>query len=479
MERILTNSQMRDADKYTIDKLGISSEELVERAGLAVADEINRRFLGGRILVCIGNGNNGADGQVVAKLLSTRHGFTVNTINVSNGIFKAFEKEYDIIVDCIFGTGLNREVEGKYKKAIELINASNAFVVSCDIPSGLNGDTGIPMGIAVKSNLTIAIQEFKLGHFINDGPDYCGEVIAKDIGISIWGDDYVTRLSKSFVKTFFDERKRNVHKGNFGKACVFGGSKSFPGSVLLSLNALTTLKMGVGYSNIAFPETIYKSVAGIIPECTVTPIKDENGNVVFAEESLKNIIKNNAISFGMGIGVSIEVYKALEYLLKNYKGNLLIDADGLNTLAEYGLDILKSASCNIVVSPHIGEFSRLTKRSKQEILSNEIEIAKGFAKQYNVVVVLKSSSSIITDGEKVVLNTTGCSGLAKGGSGDVLSGVICGLLARCENHFDAACVGPYIFGLAGEFAQKEQNEYSITATDVINNIYKAIDFVRD
>lgn len=479
MQRILTNAQMREADLYTIEKLGVSEEDLVWRAGRAIADEINRRFMGGRVLVCIGKGNNGADGTVVAQLLSKTHGFTVKTVNVQNGIFKVFENDFDIIVDCIFGTGLNREVEGKYKTAIELINSSKAFVISCDIPSGLNGDSGMPMGACVKANLTIAIQEFKLGHFINHGKDFCGEVIVKDIGISIWGDDYITRITPSTAKKFFLKRPSNVNKGNFGKVSVFGGSKSFPGSVLLSLNGLTALKMGTGYSNLAVPNSLTNIYSCINPELTITSIDDIDGNILLDPKSLDKLMSYNSIAFGMGIGVTQEVYKTLSFILQNYKGKLLIDADGINCLSKFGVDILKNKSCSVVLTPHIGEFARLIDTDKQLILRDCVSFAKEFAKKYNVVLILKSNSTIITDGERIVLNTTGCSGLAKGGSGDVLSGICAGLLARTNEVFEACCVAPYLFGLAGEYAQKEQNEYTITATDVINALPRVINSFDD
>ena len=160
MERVLTSAQMRQADEYTINQLGVSEQTLVIRAGTAVAEVIKKRFKGGRVLVCIGCGNNGKDGEIVAKELAKTHGFSVQTVNVKNGIFKIFDKKFDIIVDCIFGTGLNRLIEGKYKTAIEKINTSGAFVVACDIPSGLSADNGLPLGCSVKANLTVAIQEY-------------------------------------------------------------------------------------------------------------------------------------------------------------------------------------------------------------------------------------------------------------------------------------------------------------------------------
>lgn len=479
MERILTTAQMREADLVTIERLGVASEVLVERAGSAVAKEIITRFAGGRVLVCIGKGNNGEDGKVIAQLLSKRHGFNVLTVNVNNGIFKVFDNQFDIIVDCIFGTGLNKTVEGKFEKCINLINKSNAFVVSCDIPSGLNGDTGLAMGVAVKANLTVAIQELKLGHFINDGPDYCGEVVAKDIGISIWGEDYITRITNSIAKKYFPVRNRNVNKGCFGKACILGGSKSFPGSVLLSYNALTALKMGLGYSNLAVPESLFNSLLTVSPECTMTILKEKDGFIDYCESSLEKLLKYDCIALGMGLGVSQAVYKTLCFLLEKYSGKLVLDADALNSLAKFGVDVLKNVKCKVVITPHVLEFARLLNIDKEKVITNSISLAKSFANEYNVVVLLKSATSIITDGNHVVLNTTGCSGMAKGGSGDVLSGIMSGVLTRADDFFEGVCVAPYVFGLAGEIAQKEQNEYTITASDIIKALPKAIDKIRD
>lgn len=474
MERLLTVEQMKFADEYTINNLGLSREILTERAASAVVTEIKKRLYGGRVLVCIGKGNNGEDGKLIAKMLSVLHGFTVATLNVTNGIFKMFDKKFDIIVDCIFGTGLNREVEGKFKTAIEKINESGAFVVACDIASGLNGNTGRAMGIAVKANLTVAIQEYKIGHFLNDGPDYSGEIVAKDIGISIWGEDFTKRLTDADLEKYFRKRPRNVNKGSFGKTAVIGGSKKFPGSVLLSLNALASLKMGNGYSNLAVPDCIYNAVAGRNPECTMTVLNDDGENLIFDQDKLEKLLTYDALAIGMGIGVTEENYKIISYILENYKGRLLIDADGLNTISKFGLDVLNDKKCKVVLTPHIGEFSRLTGINKTEILTDPIPFAKDFAKKYKVVLLLKSAVSLITDGENVYLNTTGNSGMAKAGSGDVLSGLTVGLLARKVDFFDAVTSASYIFGKAGEFAVKEKNEYTVTAMDIIEALPSVI-----
>jgi len=478
MERVLTTEQMRSADRYTIDVLGVDENTLVQRAGDAVAQEIIKRFLGGRVLVCVGNGNNGADGRVVAEILCKTHGFSVSVLNVSTGMFKLFDKKYDIIVDCIFGTGLNRIVEGKYRKVIENINDSDAYVISCDIPSGINGDNGKVMGVAVKANLTIAIQELKLGHFLGEGIEYSGNVIAKDIGISIWEDGVANRLTNTSVSKYFQTKPRNVHKGSFGKSAIIGGSKDFSGSIILSKNALTAMKTGVGYSAVGVPESIFPYLVGTNPECILISIKD-NGNVMVLDiESLDKFLDYDCISVGMGLGTTEHGYQIVKYLLENFNGVLVIDADGLNCLAKYGLEILKNKKCRVVLTPHIGEFSRLTGIEKGKIIENPIEIAKDFAKEFDCVVLLKNAVSIITNGEQTIINTTGCSGLAKAGSGDVLSGVLCGVLPRCEDLTLGVAVGAYVFGKAGEYATAKQNEYTVTASDVINELTTVINEFR-
>ena len=474
MERVLSVKQMVDSDNFTINHLGVPQETLVMRAGSAVAEEIIKRYHGGRVLVCIGKGNNGEDGKVIAKILSNTHGFFVTTLTVSNGIFKAFDNTYDIIVDCIFGTGLSRDVEGVYRTAIEKINKSNAKVVACDIPSGLNGDTGLPQGISVRANLTVAIQEYKLGHFLNDGPDYCGEIIAKDIGISIWEDDCVKKLSSADVKKYFPKRQRNTHKGSYGKVAIIGGSKSYSGSAMLSLNALTALKMGVGYSTLFVPESLFSVYAGVYPECIISTLNDDKGFVKFDPSKLTDTLNCKAIAIGMGIGVSEEVYKIIKFYLENYSGTLLIDADGLNTLSKFGVEVLKNKKCQVVLTPHIGEFALLTNKSKQEILSNAIGCARAFAKEYNVTLALKSATTVITDGNTIYINTTGNSALAKAGSGDVLSGISVGVLSRTTDITEGVAAACYLLGKGAEIACEGENEYVVTASNVVGALGRAI-----
>ncbi len=466
MERLLTAEQMRIADEYTINKLGVPGDVLVERAGVAVAEEITKRFFGGRVLVCVGKGNNGADGKVVSEILSKKHGFSVATLNVHNGIFKLFEKKFDIIVDCIFGTGLNREVTGKYKEAIEKINSTGAYVVSCDIASGLNADNGKVMGTCVKADLTVAIQELKLGQFLNDGPDYSGEIVAKDIGISIWDDKVCHKLRSKDVAKYFAPRKRNVNKGDFGKAGIIGGSNNYPGSAILAYNALSALKTGVGYSYLSVPKELIPTMLTVCPEAIVSAFDEVNG--------LVNILMCGAISIGMGMTDSEKTYETVKYLLKNYEGKLVIDADGLNALSKFGKKILKDKKCEVVLTPHIGEFARLLGVEKGKVIENSVILTRDFAKEYGVTVLLKSAVSVISDGDITFINTTGNSGMAKAGSGDVLSGILAGLLARGLSGADGVAVAAFVFGKAGELAKEEHGEYSVTASNIIRCLEKSI-----
>ena len=468
MERVLSVSQMQKADKFTIENLGIGEDELVKRAGEAVASVVKEHFLGGRVLVCVGKGNNGKDGLVVADILSKTHGFSVSIFNS----VKLLDKEYDIVIDCLFGTGLNRNIDGKYLDIINKINSMNAFKIACDIPSGLNGDTGQIMGVAVKANMTIAIQEYKLGHFLGDGIDYCGKVICKDIGISVWDEDVVKKIGKNEAKTLFEPRNRNVNKGNFGKTCIIGGSQDFPGSVILSSNATCALKSGVGYTYLAIPKTIYNAYVGKNPECILIALdlKKESADI----EALQKVLQCQSIAVGMGMTAEKSTYNIVEYLLKNYSGTLIIDADGLNALSKFGKECLKNKKCKVILTPHVGEFSRLIEKDKKQINTDIIKLSQEFAKEFGVILAVKSAVSIITDGEETYINTSGCAGMAKAGSGDVLSGLVAGLMARTDACVENVASALYVFGKAGEFAEKKGCEFTITASEIIEQFPSVI-----
>lgn len=462
MERILTASEIKKADDYTINTLGIPEEELIIAAGKAVAEEIKKHKRGGRVLVVCGKGNNGADGRVIAEELKKIHGFSVFLYDVALPKPELLSAEYDIIADCLLGTGLNGAVRGECERLINKMNAMSGYKVACDIPSGLNADTGRPQKVSFKADLTVAVQEYKRGHFFGDGIDYCGKTVAKDIGISIWGD-FPYKLTDEDAAAYFKKRKRNVNKGDFSKAAVIGGSKDFYGAPVLSLSSLMTMIGGAGYGYLYAPESYQNLYKGFNPECIVKGFLDDGSNMALDETLAKNLNDCKAVAFGMGLGVTKGVYDELCDILSVYKGTLIIDADGINALSLYGKDVLKSAACKVIITPHMGEFSRLTGIPVDKLKEDPIKYAVALSKELNVTVVLKDAVSVITDGERVCVNVSGSPALAKAGSGDVLSGLIAGVAVR-EEPFEAASVGAYVLGRAGEFAAKERGDYSVTAS---------------
>ncbi len=468
MERILTVCQMQKADSFTINTLGTQQDELIFRAGESVASVIKEQFFGGRVLVCVGKGNNGKDGLVIADILSKTHGFSVKLFDSENPDYNLFDKPFDIIVDCLFGVGLNRNIEGKYKEIIDKINAINCYKIACDIPSGINGDNGKVMGVAVKCNMTITIGEYKVGHFLCDGIDYSGKIILKDIGISVWEDNFIKRIDDRDAKKSFKIPKRNVNKGNFGKTCIIGGSEDFTGSVILSANSLTALKSGVGYTYLLVPKSLFNAYVGKNPECILMTFDED------FSASIDKVLSCDSIAVGMGMGNSELTYKIVCYLLANYSGVLIIDADGLNALSKYGIGVLKDKKCTVILTPHIGEFSRLLSKDKQSLTDNLIKNAVEFAKEYNVKLAVKSAVSVITDGEEIYLNTTGCSAMARAGSGDVLSGLIAGTIARNDNQMESLLSALYVFGKAGEKAQENGSAFTVTASEIIEQFPRVI-----
>ncbi|MCD8308926.1 MAG: NAD(P)H-hydrate dehydratase [Clostridia bacterium] len=470
MQRYLTNAQMRAADEYTINTLGVPSEVLMRRAGCAIAEEVFAVAGGKSVLVVCGTGNNGGDGYVCAEALINK-GVNVAVYAMSGRLSADCEREKsrytgrftdniegDVIVDCIFGTGLAREVTGSFADVINKINSSGALVVSADIPSGINGDNGTVCGIAVKADITVAIAEYKLGHILGDGIDYCGRVIRKDIGICLNETDFAQSFDKEDIAKIFPVRARNSHKGTYGTAMLISGSTRYVGAPILATEA--ALRSGCGYVKLACSAAVKRAVAPVLPQ------------TVFSEEG-----GAQAIAIGMGSGVSKSLYGKITTLLKNFSGTLIIDADGLNTLAKYGVDILKEKKCSVILTPHVKEFSRLTGVAVKDILASPAEYAKKFSAEYGVVLLLKGAASVICGNDKTYINTTGCSALAKAGSGDMLSGYMCGIAAMGADALHAAVCAQYVMGFAARVAAKEQTDYTVIAADIIKCLPQAVKII--
>ncbi len=500
MKYLLTNEQMRRADERAIKKLHIPSLTLMERAGRALADEGERLAPTGEALCLCGGGNNGGDGFVCARLLKER-GRPVDVVCIAEkysadckenrerwrslGVVytEIPDKKYALVVDCLFGTGFHGSLEGEEAALVLACNRlkkEGAKVLSADIPSGVNGNDGRVEGVAVCADVTLCIGERKIGAYLGDGIDYTGVVRRADIGIPLPEEKYPILADRSLIRSLLPTRKRNSHKGSYGRAAIVAGSEEYTGAAYLSTAAC--LRSGVGYTTLFVPKALLPLYALKAPEALLD-YTNEGGRYAFNEERMEKLLGYSAVAYGMGMGVSKATCEGAKWLLCNYTGSLLLDADGLNSLAAYGKEelssLLQNKKCALVITPHAKEFSRLSGLSVEEILGKSVSLATQFAEKHALTLLLKNAVTVVVGAEGVFLNGTGNSGQAKGGSGDVLSGLIAGLCAQGISMQKAALCGAYLAGKAAEIAAREVGEYALTATECIRSIGKAFLFVTE
>jgi len=480
---------MRAADEYTIKGLGIPSLTLMERAGIALADEAEEMSPFGKIVCVCGGGNNGGDGFVCARILRER-GRTVEVVfyaeKQSSDCKVNMEKwlaqgglitprllgEYNLIVDCLYGTGFHGALSEKDVRTVEEMNARRGRIkiLSADIPSGVCGENGLADGVAVCADRTLCIGEIKAGVLLGDGRDFAGEIKRADIGITLPETEqtYARLMTKEECAAMLPKRKKNSHKGTYGRAAIVAGSEQYTGAAYLS--AAACLRSGAGYTALFVPKGILPWYVLKLPEALLKPLNG-GGMYEFNAKTMEELLPYDSVAYGMGMGVSKAVAEGAAWLMEHYSGKLILDADGLNSLAVYKKDelqkLFKNKKCDVLLTPHVKEFSRLTGMEIEEILAGGLTVAKEFAKSHGVSVLLKGAVSTVTDGDKIAVISTGNSGQAKGGSGDVLSGVIAGLCAMGASAYDGGALGGYIAGRAAELAAVEYGEYSLLATDVI------------
>lgn len=498
---VLTNKQMREADAYTMQALGTPSLLLMERAGIALADEAERLAPSGEITCVCGGGNNGGDGFVCARILKSR-GRRVHVVfyaeKQSNdcrvnaekwqGLGGEMEREIPsdsaLIIDCLYGTGFKGNLLNADMGTVERINSlkrQGVKVLAADIPSGVNGENGCVENLAVQADVTLCIGELKTGVLLGDGIDYAGEIKRADIGIQLLPEARYARLMDGeSARSLLPVRKRNSHKGTYGRAAVVAGSVEYTGAAWLTSSAC--LRSGAGYTTLFLPSELLPLYALKAPEILLKTT-NEGGRYAFNEERMDDLLGYDSIAYGMGMGTSEEVAKGAAWLLAHYEGKLLLDADGLNSLAAYRKDelprIFGNKKCDVVLTPHGKEFSRLTGIGVKELTSAGYAVAQSVAEKWGVNVLLKNAVSVLTDGERTTLCAAGCSGQAKGGSGDVLSGVIAGLCAMGLSTYDGSALGAYLCGKAAELAAEEIGTYSMTPSDVIAYLGRAFLLVAE
>lgn len=483
MRYIFTGKQMKTVDDFTIKNIGIPSIVLMERAALCVASLIMENELKSKsVLVVCGIGNNGADGLAVCRML---HLNGYNTcICVLGDMEKAtdeFKVQYkivknlginitdhvtfaDVIVDAVFGVGLSREVTGSYKNAIEQMNQFRSRVYSVDIPSGIDADTGKVLGIAVKAQYTVTFGSHKVGTVLYPGADYCGIVKVADIGLAREGNpDNTIKYAEREDLYNIPKRKNYSNKGTYGKVLIIAGSKDISGAAILS--TLAAFKTGAGMVRVFTHENNRNIIGKLIPEAMINTYDTEK----FDMKSLEACIHwCNVIAVGPGIGTGELQTKIVETVLEA-KLPTVLDADGINTISRRN-DIKNKLHKNVIMTPHLGEMSRFMAVPVEEIAGNLIKYANQANYQYGVSVVLKDARTVIVNQQGTYINLTGNSGMATAGSGDVLTGIIAALLGIGAGQENAAVLGPYVHGCAGDMAAQCLTKESMMAGDIVKKI---------
>ena len=481
MKTALTTKDMAYCDKRTIES-GVPSTELMYR----VANKVfSSRIWQGRIYIVCGKGNNGGDGLALANIMLDNnikpYVYLIEEPTTVDGRYYLSElksKDYpnilsidecdydcDVIVDCIFGTGFKGEPKKIYADVIQSINASEAYKISVDIPSGLDGDSG-KYAVCVKADETITVQYAKTGLYLNDGKDMTGKLNIIDVGIGLYVDGFKV-VEEEDISLLFPKRRQNTHKGSYGKSAIIGGCGNYLGAVKLANAGLCALRCGGGLNTVVVPKSHADNIAKAVWESTVFAIGDKDGYMLFDKDELDKALKGvDCVAVGMGIGNRYdENLKIISHIIKNYPIKVIIDADGLNSLS-LDTSILKDSKAEIILTPHIKEMSRLCSLDVKEIASDSIGVAKAFAKEYKVTVLLKGTSSVITDGDEVYLVVNGGAELSKGGSGDTLSGVMLGMLSQGNGTLESAYSSAYLTAKVAKGLCEEYSEYGVLPSDV-------------
>ena len=442
------------------------------------------------VCVVCGSGNNGGDGFAIARILQNNR-YSVETFCVGNPEHYTEETQeqmhrlqecggkitygmpqedsYSVVIDAVFGVGLSRKVEGRYRKVIEQMNRTKFAV---DIPSGLSATTGCILGCAFKADYTVTFQLKKIGLELSQGRAMAGRVIVPDIGIStdsICEDQEIVRTAgKDIYRKMLPDRPEDSNKGTYGRLLVIAGSKGMAGAAYL--NAHAAYMTGAGLVRIYTSSDNREILQTLLPEAIITTYEEYN-----KEELLSLLTWADGVCIGSGLGMSRLSEKILKTVIEYVKVPCLIDADGLNLLAENNNYLNQMAERRFVITPHMKEMSRLTGTPVEELKADRIQILKDFISRYRITCVLKDSRTLIASEEKGIrMNLTGNSAMAKAGSGDVLAGVISGWMVQGKEAEDAAELGTYIHGLSGDLAKFEKGVYSVMARDLIEYISKAL-----
>ena len=510
--RILNAAQMREADRFTIEDIGIPSLVLMENAGRQVVAAMEAAYesrLSGRVAVLCGRGNNGGDGFVVARTLMQRGidasvfvvgpiaevrgdaktnleilgrlGITVVEINDEQSWELHFSEisQCTLIVDAIFGTGLKSALGGMMETIVADVNASSIPIVSIDLPSGLSADTPQLIGDCIDASMTVTLATPKLPLVLPPGEEHAGDVVIADIGIphevidGVEGQ-HIELLTPEQLRDVVEPRAADSHKGDFGRVTVVAGSRGKTGAAYLA--AMAALRSGAGLVTVATPASSLPIIASMAPEMMTEPLAESPEGMVAARgiERLLDL-DHDVIACGPGLGRGPGVAEFVRMLLDRATVPLVLDADAITVLADDPGRLVGREERDVIITPHPGEMARLIGSAVEEVQANRIEVATTFATTHRVYVVLKGHRTIIAspDGH-VFINPTGNAGMATGGTGDVLTGMIAAWLAQLLDAEAACRLAVFLHGAAGDLAEAVEGQVAMTATDVIAHLGDAL-----
>lgn len=505
--RLVSAEEMRALDRLTIEG-GTPGHVLMERAGSGATKALlelfpHMRRKGRRALICAGKGNNGGDGFVIARLLRNRGVRTdvvlfgraddvtgdaarnlrayrrgrakLHEVTGDNGLDSLVDclEDAEIVIDAIFGTGLSADVRGAQAAAIELINAAGVPVFAVDIPSGLHADTGLPLGNAIQAEATATFGFAKIGQILYPGASHCGELAVVDIGISSAATTArpptTELLDLDAVARLVPTRQPDAHKGDCGHLLVIAGSFGKTGAAQLVTRA--ALRVGAGLVTVVGPSSLYPIYAAGVLEAMTDVLPDRDGRILFDPQRLREMVAGkSAVVIGPGIGTHDEAGQVVRWLLDNLAIPLVLDADALTCVATDTARLSKSEA-PVVLTPHPGEMARLLGADTGSVQADRVGVARRFAESKRCVLILKGARTVIAEpSSHAWINPTGNPGMASGGMGDVLSGVVGGLLAQRLTVSEAARLGVYLHGASADRAALEEGEIGLVASDVLSGL---------
>jgi NAD(P)H-hydrate epimerase len=512
--KLVTAEEMRTLDRLTIERYGTPGHVLMERAGRGAAQVARRCFprltaKGRRVVIVAGKGNNGGDGLVIGRWLR-RAGVRTEVVLLGraaelsgdakrmldayargraairefvDGGLGALQKTLesaDLVVDAIFGTGLDKPVGGLHGEVIELINASGVPVFAVDIPSGLNADTGVPMGTAIQAEATATFGFAKLGQALYPGARYCGQLAVVDIGIAPQAvaahPPHAALLAAADAARLVPVRQTDAHKGDAGHVLVIAGSFGKTGAAQLAARAAA--RVGSGLVTVVAPASLYPIYAAAALEQMTEALPDDDGHIRFDDARLGELLAGKtAVVVGPGLGTGDGAEQTVRWLLANAALPMVVDADAINVLARDPAPV-RAARARPVLTPHPGEMSRLLGVETAAVQSDRAGVARRFATEQRCTLVLKGARSVIAaDSGQLWINPTGNPGMASGGMGDVLSGILGGLLAQGLPPAEAACLGVYLHGAVADRVARD-GEVGLVASEILAGLRQGLHALR-